>query len=141
MHGRGRTLYDLIVGVEVRHAIIFVEEVKILDELNVWREAYTCVLKFLEVLASDAACPHCPLAVLWHDVLLPEVGRGRKEGAEDWTLDKFALGHDLTEKVFSVTAPHLVEDQKYRDLCRFLRVLPALTIQHITEVLCDVLLI
>jgi hypothetical protein len=105
-------LNQTIIRVQVGDTIIFVEKIEILKELDIWRIAYARILKLIEVLSGDTALPNCAVTVFWDDVLRSQVCRGWKECAENWTLDEFSLCSYLTEKVFSVTAPHLVEDKQ-----------------------------
>ena len=47
IHGRGGTLNQIIVRVQVGYSIILVEQVEVLEELNVRSKAYASIFKLL----------------------------------------------------------------------------------------------
>lgn len=112
IHGRRGTLNQIIVRVQVGYTIVLVEQVEVLQELNIGGKAYASIFKFLQVIASDASTADGTLSILRDHILLSQIGCSGEEGTKHGTLDEFALGNHLAKKVFSVTAPHLIEDQQ-----------------------------
>jgi hypothetical protein len=102
----------MIVWVQVGDSIILVEQVEVLEELNIRSKAYASIFKFLKVIPSDAPTADRTLTIFRDHVLLSQIGCSGEEGTENGALDEFPLGGHLAKKVFSVTAPHLVEDQQ-----------------------------
>ena len=112
IHGRGWTLNQMIVRVQVGDTIILVEQIEVLEELNVRSKAYASIFKLLQVIPSDAPTADGALSIFRDHILLSQIGCSGEEGTENGALDEFPLGDHLAKKVFSVTAPHLVEDQQ-----------------------------